>query len=66
LEHKEEKKLAILICDKHAFEEDGKIISDWLEGAKFRMLTSNDVYGNYEITLAEKFNGFWYKPKFSY
>uniref|UniRef100_A0A915DUF6 m7GpppX diphosphatase n=1 Tax=Ditylenchus dipsaci TaxID=166011 RepID=A0A915DUF6_9BILA len=56
LEHIEEKKPAILICDKHPFVEDGGVIEEWVKGSKLRLLSSNSIYGNYEMLLPEKFN----------
>jgi hypothetical protein len=50
-------KPAVLICNKHAFEEDKNAIDEWLTGATLRLLTVNDIYGNYEITFPDKYNG---------
>ncbi|KAI1719952.1 scavenger mRNA decapping enzyme c-term binding domain-containing protein [Ditylenchus destructor] len=56
LEHAIDKKPAVLICDKHPFAEEEKAISEWVGGSKLRHLVSNNVYGNYELLMPEKFN----------
>jgi len=55
-EHNISKSQAILICDKHGFEENENLINEWASGASLRLLTSNDIYGNYELLLPQKFN----------
>lgn len=61
LEHLEENKSAVLICDKNPFIELHQNISEWLKGAQLKHLVTNDIYGNYEINLPEKFNGIFLK-----
>lgn len=56
LQHLTSGQMAILICDKHAFDEDSKVMEEWIKEAKLRVLTTNDIYGNYEILLPQKFN----------
>lgn len=56
LEHSIEKNLAVLICDKNPFIESMENISQWLNDAQLKHLVTNDIYGNYEIVLPERFN----------